>query len=115
MAVKNNMIKPADLYQWAIDAIENNELSQEDEGKVLDKLKSIEWIRVRFETESEDDLIRLYHDLVSAIEEERTPIDLMALSRMYYYFCAMQLDASKLRDLLNAGEHVRKRVQETRQ
>lgn len=111
MQVVNNRILPADLYEWATESLKNGELSQENEDQMLKKLTSIDWIKQKFETLSKKDLTLLYHELVYAIETETTPIDLMAMSRMYYNFCAMQIDTSRLRDLLNTSEYVRKSIQ----
>lgn len=110
MIAENNSIKPADLYEWSIESLESGRMSLDQEARILDNLKGTDWIAKKFETLPEESLVMLYHDLIRAIEMEDTPVDLMSLSRMYYSFSAMWLDTSKLRDLINTSEYVRKRV-----
>lgn len=111
MLVENKMFRPADLYEWALQSLENGELLQDDEAELLNSLRATDWIRQKFETLPEDTLRGFYHEIASSIENEDLPIDILSLSRMYYCFSAMWLDTSRLRDLINSSDYVKKGIE----
>jgi len=104
METNGDYIRPCDLYEFAMKAILNGSLSEEDEKKVFVNLKTLDWIKQKFDTLPTQMLRRMYFQIVESIKDETMPFDIMAISCMYYNFNMIGVDTSELRELINSGD-----------
>ena len=98
-----DMIRPCDLYEWTLGQLEQGKLSLEDERLTLENLKSLQWLKDKFNNLSKPMAQYFYAGFLDDIQNLKHPPDIMSISFLYYQFTKVGIDTSAMREAVNVA------------
>jgi len=101
-----NYIRPSRLYEFTLEQLEHGTFNIEDEGKVLENLKELSWVKETFADMTPLLIQAMYDKTIEDIENESMPVDIMALSCMVWYFKKHGIDTTLIESVINTSSYI---------
>ncbi|MBN1185455.1 MAG: hypothetical protein JXB49_24430 [Bacteroidales bacterium] len=112
METRGEYVRPCDMFEWTMVALNDGRFTIKEEDKILSNLQELDWIKQCFDSLSGLMIISLYYKIVQSIKAKTLPYDLLSISCMYYNFNKTGIDTRELRELINSGEYVQRAIEE---
>jgi hypothetical protein len=99
------MVQLPDLYEWALEKLENNSFSLKEQEGILSRFKQFQELKDMLHISDNDNVTNkvIMDKLVQGIHNQTVPPDYMSLSCCYYLLTKSGLDTSDLREAINSN------------